>query len=231
LRRRTAIYQGRKKRYVIATSIAIVAISIALYKAAESNPYENFKTWDFDSPQDKSTPTEFLFMETAGEERGTWNVRSDESAQSKPNLLAKVSSNETGSGYHILVIPKGVYSNFEASVKFMIISGEKEKAAGLIIRFRDMNHYIVLIADELNHRFSLCRVESENLICTQDVNYNIRIGQWHTITAQVAAQGIAGYLDGKRLLLRYDQHYITGEIGLWTKGDTEVYFDDLKIKY
>jgi hypothetical protein len=231
LRRRIAIYQGRKKRYVIATSIAIVLISIALYKAAESSPYKNLKTWDFDSPQDKSMPSEFLSMETASEEKGTWNVRSDESAQSKPNLLAKVSSNETGSGYHILVIPKGVYRNLEASVKLKIISGEEEQAAGLIIRFRDMNHYIVLVADELNHRFSLCRAESENLICTQDVNYNIRTGQWHTITAQVAAQGIAGYLDGKRLLSRYDQHYMTGEIGLWTKGDTEVYFDDLKIRY
>ena len=44
--------------------------------------------------------------------------------------------------------------------------------------------------------------------------------------------GIAGYLDGKRLLLRYDQNYMTGgQIGLWTKGDSTVYFDDLGVAY
>ena len=44
--------------------------------------------------------------------------------------------------------------------------------------------------------------------------------------------GIAGYLDGKRLLQRYDQNYMGGgQIGLWTKGDSNVYFDDLGVAY
>jgi hypothetical protein len=231
LSRRTAIHKGRKKRYIIATSIAVVSISIALYNAAETHPYKNSKTWNFDSYQEKSMLGKMLSIGTNSEDKGTWVIKSDELAPSKPNLLAKLSNNETGSAYHLLIMPEGVYTNFEASVKFKITSGEKEQAAGLIIRFQDMNHYIVIIADAMNHRFSLARAEAENLIFTQDVNYNITIGQWHAIMVQVGSQGIAAYLDGKQILLRSDQHYITGQIGLWTKGDTEAYFDDLKIAY
>jgi hypothetical protein len=47
----------------------------------------------------------------------------------------------------------------------------------------------------------------------------------------VATQGIAGYLDDKLLVQRYDAHYPMGTIGLWAKGDSAVYYDDLTIEY
>jgi hypothetical protein len=52
------------------------------------------------------------------------------------------------------------------------------------------------------------------------------------MTVRVAAQGIAGDLDGMRLIQRNDQNYLSGgQIGFWAKGDSAVYFDDLKIAY
>jgi hypothetical protein len=228
---RVTIYKGRRKRYLIITSFAVVVISIALYNAAQSNPYKNSRTWNFDSYQGKGMPDGFLPLETGSKENGTWVVKPDGSAPSKPYVLAKLSNNETEPNYHILIQTGGAYSNFQTSVKFKIISGEKEQAAGLIIRFQDSNQYFVLLADAKKHRFSLCRAQIEGLVCTQDRNYNITTGQWYTITAQVATSGIVGYLDNNSLLQRYDSHYMTGQIGLWTKGDSVVYFDDLKIDY
>ncbi len=226
------MHEGRRKRYIIAASIAAVAVAIALYQAAQSNPYKNSREWNFDSYQENNAPDGFLSTQAgSGGEKGTWIVKSDESASSKPNILAQLSSNHTASSYKILVLPDQGYSSFKASVKFKIISGENEQAAGLIFRFQDRNHYFVLIADAANDRFSLCRAEPDKLICTQDVNADIKTGQWHTITAHVAAQGIAGYLDDKLLVQRYDKHYVTGTIGLWTKGDSVLYFDDLTIDY
>ena len=228
---RTTMYEGRRKRYIIAASIAVVAISVALYYAAENNPYKSSKAWNFDSYQENSIPDGFLSMQTGSGEEGTWVVKSDKTAASKPNVLARLSSNYTESSYPILIMPDLGYSNFKTSVKFKIISGEKEQAAGLIFRLQDGNHYFVLVADAVNDRFSLCRAEPAKLVCTQDVKVNITTGKWYTITAHASAQGIAGHLDDKLLIQRYDQHYISGQIGLWTKGDSEAYFDDLKIDY
>jgi len=226
---RTTKFEGRRKRYIFAAIIAVVAISIALYFAAEANPYKNSKAWNFDSYQENSLPDGFLPMQTGS--GGVWIVKSDNLAASKPKVLAQLSSNYTESSYPILIMPDRGYSQFKASVKFKIISGEKEQTAGLVFRFQDRNRYFVLAADAMNDRFSLCRAEPDKLICTQDVKVNITTGQWHTITAHVSAQGIAGYLDDERLIQRYDKHYITGTIGLWTKGDSRAYFDDLKIDY
>jgi hypothetical protein len=225
------MYEGRRKRYIFAASIAVVAISIALYLAAENNPYKNSKAWNFDSYQENSIPDGFLSMQTGSGEKGVWIVKSTDASISKPNVLAQLSDNYTGSNYQILIMPDEGYSSFKVSVKFKIISGEKEQTAGLIFRLQDRNHYFVLAADAMNDRFSVCRAEPEKLICTQDVKVNITSGQWYTITAHVSAQGIAGYLDDKLLIQRYDKHYISGQIGLWTKGDSGVYFDDLQIDY
>jgi len=223
------MHHGRKKRYILAATVAVPIIIFASYSAAQSNPYRNSKIMNFDSYEDNTTPTTFAF--TGGQqEKGTWVVKSDETSPSKPNVLARLSSNGTGSGYQIGIVPGGSYSNFEASVKFKIIYGEQQQAAGLVVRFQDVNHYFVLVADAMNHRFSLCRAQTDALVCTQDTAAEITTGQWHTIKAQVAAQGIAGFLDDMRLLQRNDEHYLSGgQIGLWTKGDSNVYFDDLKV--
>ena len=224
-------FSGRKKRYIITAIIAAIAISIALYNAAQNYPYKNSKTWNFDSYQENSLPDEFVSLQI-GSGRGTWIVKSDESAPSKPNVLAKLSSNNTESSYHMQIMPDvESTSDVKSSVQFKIISGEKERAAGLVFRFQDPNHYFVLAADAINNRFSLCRTEPERIVCTQDKNANVTTDQWHTIMAQVSAQGIAGYLDGKLLIQRYDQHYMSGKVGLWTKGDSKAYFDDLKMEY
>ncbi len=246
MRSRGAMHLGKKRRYIIAAGFAVPIIIIAIYSAAQSDPYRNSKVWNFDSPRENTgmscgafcvTPTvpNFAFTDTGGpHEKGIWIVKSDETTPSKPNVLARLSSNQTGSGYHLAIAPEGAYSYFEASVKFKIISGQQQRAAGLIVRFQDVDHYFVLMADAMNHRFSLCRAQTgfQGLVCTQDKDVNITIGQWHSIRAEVAAQGIAGYLDDVRLLQRNDQNYLSGgPIGLWTKGDSNVYFDDLKVLY
>jgi hypothetical protein len=225
------MHEGRRKRYIIATSMAIVAISVALYYAAAANPYKNSKTWNFDSYQENSILDDFLLMQAGIGGKGTWVIKSYDSATSKPNVLTHLSSNNTQPSYSILIVPDQGYTQFKASVKFKIISGEKEQAAGLVFRFQDKNHYFVLVADAINDRFSLCRLETDKLICTQDVKIDVKTDQWYTITAHVAAQGIAGYLDDELLIQRYDKHYITGTIGLWTRGDSVVYFDDFTIDY
>ncbi len=246
MRSRGAMHHGKKRRYIIAASIAVPILIFAIYSAAESDPYRNSKAWNFDSSKENTgmscgafcvTPQvpNFAFVDTGGQqEKGSWIVKSDETAPSKPNVLARLSSDQTGSGYHIAIASEGAYSDFQASVKFKIISGEQQRAAGLIVRFQDIDHYFVLMADAMNQRFSLCRAQTgfQGLVCTQDQHVNITIGQWHSIRAEVAAQGIAGYLDDVRLLQRNDQNYLSGgPIGVWTKGDSNVYFDDLKVLY
>ena len=222
---------GRKKRYAIALVVAIIGISFASYNAMESGPYKTTKEWNFDSYKDNTIPNGFLDFQT-NVQPGLWVVKADPSAPSAPNVLAKLTDNDTIFDYHIQLMPDGVVStNSEISVQVKINSGEKAQAAGMIFRFVDNKHYYVLVADASKKIFSLCRADPDQLLCLVDKQANVTRGQWHTITVDVSAEGIAAYFDGKLLIQRYDQHYQNGQLGLWTKKDTEAYFDNLKIKY
>ncbi|TLX82977.1 MAG: hypothetical protein E6L00_02340 [Thaumarchaeota archaeon] len=222
---------GRKKRYAIALIVAIIGISFAFYNVEQNSPYKTTKEWSFDSYKNNTVPDSFSYLQTDAQP-GFWIIKSDQSAPSKPNVLAKLADNDTASAYHIQLMPDGVEStNSETSVQIKINSGEKTQAAGLIVRFVDTKHYFVLVADAANKTFSLCRDDPEKFLYLTDKQANVTADQWHTITVDVSAQGFAGYFDGKLLIKRYDQHYQNGQLGLWTKKDTEAYFDNLKIKY
>lgn len=196
----------------------------------ENGPFKNTKAWNFDSYKDNTIPEGFAYFQT--DTNDSWIAKSDSSAPSTPNVLAKLTSNDTTLDYHIQIMPDGVESiNYEASVQVKISSGEKSQAAGLVFRFVDTGQYFVLVADSTNKTFSLCKFEPGKLLCLVDKQANVTPDQWHTITVDVSAQGIGGSFDGNELIKRYDAHYLHGQIGLWTKKDTEAYFDDLKIKY
>ncbi|HYA85295.1 MAG TPA: hypothetical protein VEH06_17885 [Candidatus Bathyarchaeia archaeon] len=187
---RGGLQENRKKRYIIAASVAVPIIIFALYSTAQSEPYRNSKIWNFVSPKEKTGMScgaycvvppipNFTFLNMLGqEEKGGWIVKPDETDPSKPEVLASLPSNETGAGYHLAIARGGAYSEFQGSVKFKINSGE-QGVAGLIIRFQDVNHYFVLMADAMNHKFSLCRAQTgfQGLVCTQDKDVNITTGQ------------------------------------------------------
>jgi hypothetical protein len=223
----------RKKRYIIAAIIGSIAVSFALYNAAISFPYKTTKLWDFDQYQVNSLPDIFSAVQIGTGNPGKWAIVSDPSAPSPPNVLAKISVPRSGSDYSLLGISDSpTVGNARVSVMFKLISNATNDAsAGLVIRLQDSSHYFVLMADSYNSRFSFCRADTGKILCTEDKNADIAIGQWHNITADVSTQGVAGYLDGTLLLQRYDAHYQDGQIGLWTKGDSQVYFDNLQIQY
>lgn len=232
----TVGYRGRKRRYILITIIAVPAIAAALIFAHQQHPYANSIVLNFDSYGNSSIDKTFVRIDTgAPHPKGIWVIKTDQSAPSKSNVLARLSNGESGSDYHMLIKSGGIYSNFQAEVKFKVVSG-KQSVAGLVIRFQDTDRYFVLQADAKNHKFSLCRAQPGIILCTQDTTAYIPAGQWHSIVAQVAGAGgepgVVGYLDGVRLIQRYDTNYMNGgQIGLWTKGDSTVYFDDLSVTY
>ncbi|MRN61439.1 MAG: hypothetical protein FIO03_05230, partial [Nitrosopumilales archaeon] len=126
---RISMHEGRKKRYIIAAIVAVPVILVAFFLAEQQHPYRQSKMWNFDSyPENSPIPNTFMQIDTGGTQaKGAWAIKTDETASSKPNVLARLSNNKTGSGYHMLIEAEGSYSNFEAAVKFKIISGREQQ--------------------------------------------------------------------------------------------------------
>lgn len=221
---------SRKRRYTIFAVITAIGVSVALYNALINYNYAHATDWNFDSYQNNTLPSDFAAYQT-NSPPGLWMVKAMDSAPSKPNVFASMPG-ANGSGYHMQVMPGSPEtSDAQISVKFMIMPGHKVDQAGLLIRYIDASHYFVLMADPSHNRVSLCKADIQFLVCNYETSANVTLGQWHTMEATISSEGIGGWLDGKEIIKANNEYYQTGQVGLWTKDDTEAYFDDLKIQY
>ena len=53
--------------------------------------------------------------------------------------------------------------------------------------------------------------------------------QWHDLKVRIAGPKVAAYLDGKLYLEHTLTEPVSGRIGLWSKADSHMYFDDFTV--
>lgn len=220
---------SKKKRLGIFAIITIIGISYAFYNSQINSGFKHSMILNFDSYQNGTIPEGFT--EGSIDPKFSWIIRAESSAPSLPNVMERVSVNDS-SDYHYQLIPNSPTADTEnVTMSFKIVSGSQAKSAGMILRFIDTKHYFVLMADSDTNRLSLCKDTPDFLICNYDKPVTITAGKWHTLKALVSSQGIAAYLDGNIIIQANDHNYLSGQVGMWTKKDTGAYFDDLKIEY
>lgn len=221
---------NRKRRLLIFAVITAIGVTFALYNALNGFNYTHSKDWNFDSYQNNTTPADYTAFQLDSSP-GLWIVKSDASAPSQPNVLAALPA-ANSSGYHMQIMPDSpAVSDAAISVKIKILPGNTAEQAGLVVRFVDSSHYFVLALDPTNNRISLCKADTEFLICSYEAHAVISVGEWHTLEATISSQGIGGWLDGTEIIKANNQYYLTGQVGLWSKDNTQAYFDDLSISY
>jgi hypothetical protein len=54
-------------------------------------------------------------------------------------------------------------------------------------------------------------------------------GQWHDLKIWIAGTNAEGYLDGKLYLEHVLPQPVSGRIGLWSKADSHMYFDNYMV--
>ncbi len=52
---------------------------------------------------------------------------------------------------------------------------------------------------------------------------------WHDLKVSIAGAKVEGYLNGKRYLEHTLPAPVSGRIGVWSKADSYVYFDDYTV--
>lgn len=127
-------------------------------QAAPVQPSGKSVTYNFDSVQAGALPPTFSSVRTGDGPVGKWEVRAEETAPSKPNVLAQTSADTTDYRFPIAVSNEGAFKDLELSVKFKAISGSVDQAGGLVFRYRDENNYYVVRANALENNYRLYHV-------------------------------------------------------------------------
>ncbi len=186
-------------------------------------------TYNFDSDTVGATPAKFHSARTGQGAASKWEVLAEPSAPSKPNVVAQISTDKTDYRFPLLIADQGSFKDLELSVKFKAVSGEVDRAGGLVFRLKDANNYYIVRANALEDNYRLYHVINGSRKQFAGANFKVTSGPWHELRVECVGNKIICYYDGtKKIEATDDTFKDAGKVGLWTKADSVTYFDDLK---
>jgi hypothetical protein len=162
----------------------------------------------------------------------TWEVVADETAPSKPNVLALSKTNhDSGGTFNLCWTAKVRFTDGSIEVKFKAVSGKEDQGGGLIWRVKDKDNYMIARMNPLEDNFRVYYVKDGSRKQIETAKVSVQAGTWHTMRIEQHGDHVVCFLDGKEYLNAKDDHIQSeGGIGLWTKADAVTSFDDLTVK-
>jgi hypothetical protein len=122
------------------------------------------------------------------------------------------------------------FRNGEISVRFEGISGRIDQGAGILFNLKTNGDYLTVRANPLENNLVLWKFEKgkrSSVKWIRDTPTATR--QWHDLKVRVAGTKVEAYLNGKRYLEHVLPAPVSGRVGLWSKADSHVYFDDYTV--
>jgi hypothetical protein len=188
------------------------------------------ETFNFDDAKPGEVPPGWTVTKT-GKGEPKWTVEKDDTAPSKPNVL-KQSGEAT---YPLCIKSDTALKDGFVEVKFKSVSGDTDQAAGVIWRCQDADNYYVCRANALEDNVVLYKTEKGKRSSLEivgrkggyGVDAPVAKAQWQTLRVEFAGKKFTVILDGKKLFEVEDETFKdAGKVGLWTKADSVMLFDD-----
>lgn len=186
-------------------------------------------TYTFDTDQVDNPPSGFTSYATGSGPAGKWLVKEMTGVPSGSHVVEQTDANPTDGRFPVLIADKGDYADVDVIVKGKALSGKVDQGIGLVFRFRDPKSYYIVRANALENNFRLYKMVNGRRLQFAGANVKVSSNEWHTIRAVVKGDHIICYFDGKQLIDARDKTYTTGKVGLWTKADSIIAFDDLTV--
>jgi ABC-2 type transport system permease protein len=145
---------------------------------------------------------------------------------------AEFLDNVTAYAFFPIAILKSVddFRGGEISLRFEGVSGRIDQAAGIIFNVKPNGDYLILRANCLENNLVLFKYEHgkrSQIEWTRNTPTPSR--QWHDLKLEVSGKHVKGFLDSK-LYVEHDlPSPVSGKIGVWSKADSVVYFDDYRV--
>jgi hypothetical protein len=176
-------------------------------------------SWNFDGDTSGAAP--------AGADvfSGTWVIRAEADAPSRPNALCQTGNAD----FPALALGGGVYGDVTVTMRFKPISGKVDQAAGIISRVQDKDNYYIVRANVLETNVNLYKYAGGRRSGIKDGSVNVDNGKWQELRMELTGHTLRGFLDGKLVVEANDGTFKAGRIGLWTKADSVTCFDDLVV--
>jgi len=203
--------------------VALVASLSTLATSADSKR-------DFEADAIGSPPAGFEFGRTGRGAEGKWVVRVEKGAD-KNHVLVQESDDPTDYRFPLAVLKEGAYKDVTLSVRARPLSGRVDQGFGLVWRYQDANNYYITRcnADEDNCTIYHTVKGSRRAFLNQGVK--VATNTWHTLRLEATGDHFVVWYDGQKVLDAKDETFKeAGRVGLWTKADSVIEFDDFTVE-
>jgi hypothetical protein len=210
-------------KYPIVFLAAVVSLSTV---ATSADPSMR----DFEADPVGSPPPGFEFARTGGGAEGKWVVRVEKGGTSN-HVLVQESADSTDYRFPVAVLKEGAYKDVTLSVRARPLSGEVDQGFGLVWRYKDANNYYI----------TRCNADEDNCTIYHTVggkrraflNQSVKVAKntWHTLNLEATGDHFVVTYDGNKVLDAKDTTFKdAGKVGLWTKADSVIEFDDFTVE-
>jgi len=194
---------------------------------------------NFDSDAPGALPRGWSQAMTSTGGAPKWEVVRDDSAPSKPNVLAQTSTDDTNGRFPLAILESANVKDGEVSVRCRPISGKRDQACGVAWRYRDANNYYIARGNALENNVVLYKVEGGKRTAlapkgtpekTYGVKHPVPTGAWSRLAVSFAGNLFTVWFNGTKLFDVEDPTFAAaGKVGLWTKADSVTHFDDFSV--
>ena len=183
---------------------------------------------DFEPDAVGKAPGGFSFALTGQGKPGVWVVRKDDQAHG--NVLVQTDADRTDYRFPVAVYDAFTAKDVDLSVQFKTLSGKGDQGAGLVWRYRDQNNYYISRCNALEDNCTIYHVVNGRRVAFLNQNAKVASNMWHTLRVEAVGDHFVVTYDGKKVLDAKDGTFKdAGKVGLWTKADSVIAFDDFSI--
>lgn len=123
--------------------------------------------------------------------------------------------------------PRG---DLRISVRFFPIGGRVDQGAGIAFAIAPDGTYLGFRANALEDNLLYFRVvKGKRTIIDNVRNVPTPSKTWHTLAVELRGNRLTGELDGRKWFEKTLDAAPQGKVGLWSKADSQVLFDDFKV--
>jgi len=122
------------------------------------------------------------------------------------------------------------FTDGEISVRFKAIAGRIDQGAGILFDLKTNGDYYAIRANPLENNLVLWRFKQGRRSSVSWVrNVPTASRKWHELQVIIDKNLVKGYVNGKLYLTYKLSEPVSGKVGLWTKADSVIYFDDYTV--
>ena len=198
--------------------------------ASAQQPAAGAKTLTFDNDPVGSQPAGFEFARTGQGAEGKWVVRADKDSPNN-HLLVQESPDPTDYRFPLAVVKEGSYRDVTLSVRARPVSGEVDQGFGMVWRYKDANNYYITRCNADEDNCTIYHTVDGRRRAFQNKPTKVARNAWHTLKLEAAGNHFVVWFDRTKVLDATDNTFQgPGRVGLWTKADSVIQFDNFTIE-